>query len=219
MNNLINKIKKKRLASTLDKFLDQTNSNDLDGEESLKNLEENLIELIHYGNHSSNGLLFTKNGYFLTAKHCVDNLKGLRVRTNNGRMYGIKKICAVSHKSDIAIAKINLPRNIIPKRFNIYNTDELEKTPIILLTRKNGKIQENYGLISRDWSPQYSLDKLNLFSLFISTKPGDSGGIIISPNGELIGIHSGKDNSHNRYCIKINRVLDLIEFYKNKKNK
>ena len=42
----------------------------------------------------------------------------------------------------------------------------------------------------------------------------DSGGIIVSSDERLIGINKGyKDNGSAH--IKINRGLDLIEFYKN----
>jgi tetratricopeptide (TPR) repeat protein len=148
MINLFNILKKKEKAvSVLDEFLKQIPSNEhLDANESRRNLEENLVELTYYGHHSSNGLLFSGRGYFLTAKHCVEDIEDLnrlRARLYNGETYNIKKICAVSNKSDIAIGKIDLPRRYNPKMFKIYNTDKLEKIPVVLLTRVNGKIKEN----------------------------------------------------------------------------
>jgi hypothetical protein len=56
---------------------------------------------------------------------------------------------------------------------------------------------------------------MNRFVSKIMGKPGDSGGIIISPYGELIGIERGGDGNSYTSCIKIKKALDLIEFYKN----
>jgi len=217
---IIGKKKREKLVSTLDEFIRQTKLNivgalleDLNPNESRKNLEESLIELIYYdGQHSSSGLLFTNNGYFLTAKHCIENPKELMARLYNGKSYKIKKVYAVSHKSDIGLAKIKISGNYGIKKFRVYNTNKLEKIPIVLLIRKDGQIKEKYGMVDRDWSP--NTNKLNHFSSSVPTKPGDSGGIIINPDGKLIGIHSeGGDNKGSH--IKIIRALELIEFYKN----
>jgi len=212
---IIGKKKREKLVSTLDEFIRQTKLNeDLNPNESRKNLEESLIELIYYdGQHSSSGLLFTNNGYFLTAKHCIKNPKELRARLYDGKNYKIKKVCAVSHKSDIGLAKIKISGNYEIKKFRIHNTNKLEKIPIVLLIRKDGQIKEKYGIIDRDWNPG-SLDALNQFSSSIISKAGDSGGIIISPDGKLIGIHYG-NRPNNSSHIKIIRALELIEFYKN----
>lgn len=221
MINLFNIFwKEEKTSLILDEFLRQIRSNGhLNTKESRENLEENLIELTYYGYHSSNGLLFTNRGYFITAKHCVNDLNGLKAKLYNGKNCTIEKICAVSNKSDIAIGKINLPKKYSPKMFKTYNTDKLEKIPLVLLTRINGEIKEKYGFVNRDWSPS-SYKLANLFESKNLGKPGDSGGILVSPEGELIGIHRGStDNSTMGTCIKINRILDLIEFYKNKKLK
>ena len=56
-----------------------------------RNLNESLVEITHYGEHSSNGLLITDNGYFLTAKHCVmSKLRGMKIKLHNEKASAVK---------------------------------------------------------------------------------------------------------------------------------
>ena len=84
----------KQLVATLDDFLTNAKNNSLTANEARKNLEEGVIELVKYGKHSSNGLLITDDGYFLTARHCVEGSLSQQIVLYDGMKCKVEKICA-----------------------------------------------------------------------------------------------------------------------------
>lgn len=230
--NLIfsNRIKKqKETLFLLDEFIKNIYfGEDLTLKESKKNLEEGLIEIIYNnGVHHSNGLLITENGYFLTAKHCVESdLSSLKIKLYNGEVYPIKEsYFYFKTNEDIAIAKADIPRkgNYNIKKYKIFNTNNtsnFNKIPIALLTRLNNKINISYGFINKwDVSKVKLLDGdsfVNQFSLDILAKNGDSGGIFTSSDGRLIGIESTGNENNFATGVKILDALELVYYYKNK---
>lgn len=221
------KKKKVELISALDGFIQQIYwGGNITAEQSQKSLEESLIELTKYKRHSSNGVLITDNGYFLTAQHCVegDYLKDLEVRIDN-TFYPVKKVCAISNKSDIALAKIDLPGQCKPKQYKLYDSTEIEKEYVIMMSKWNTKLVKKYGGIKQE-EAIICIKKLddsnsiikwtNHFTTDCYSVPGDSGGIIVNPNGKLLGITStGGDVKNLTSAINIIKALELVHFYKN----
>ena len=81
----------KRLVTTLDDFLTNAKNNSLTSEQAKKNLREGIIELIKNEQHSSNGLLITDDGYFLTARHCVEGSLPLQIVLYDGMKCRVEK--------------------------------------------------------------------------------------------------------------------------------
>ena len=72
-------------AKALNEYIQNTYwAEDLTEEQSKKNIEESVIELVQNEKQVSNGLLITTNGYFLTARHCVKNIEGLKIKNRKG---------------------------------------------------------------------------------------------------------------------------------------
>ena len=223
-----NKIKKqKRIVSVFEELVGQNHMKNIEKNESEKNIEESLIEIVVEGQHSSNGILITDDGYFLTAKHCVDkNLERKSIRLYDGQIYPIEKVCAYAPNEDLALVKANIPNKCVPKKYKILENsleimNPLEKIPVNLMTRIDGKIIKKYGFIIPFHNYKILLEdeeKLisasNYLRLRISAKPGDSGGIVINTNKELIGIFCYGNKKNNATTANSKKALGLIEFYK-----
>ena len=231
---------RKNDAKTLENFIQNIYfANELSTKESIKNLEESLIELVQYKKyHSSNGLLVTENGYFITNFHCVKGHKKDNIKVNyQGKNYNIK-ICEPNLEEDLVLAKINLKGEQNPKRYKFFDTNSLKNYylwdfPINLKTKHDGKIKEKYGHLKFN----FCLDKTNKgeqkyanqIHTLIDTEKGDSGGIIIDKEGRLIALHSGaREIDENILELglvkgktlanqsKIFSALDLIQRYAHK---
>lgn len=208
--------KKNRERKTLEEFV-RTNWEELPYEESIKNLKSGLVEIICENKHYSNGILITENGYFLTALHCLEKIpEKLKIKTEDNQVYPRIKICCKNPREDLVLAKIDINKKFLPKKYSFYNTEKFERIPILSLTRKNGKIVEKYGLTQTNWNPAKNKNG-NYYANFLSingiSEPGDSGGIIISPRGKLMGINSESDGKIHGGVIKIRSALDLIYNY------
>lgn len=215
--------------TALDGFIQQLYWGEgLSPEKTKTNIYGGLVEIVKDGMHSSNGILITTNGYFLTAKHCVENgfHKGAKIRTYDDKEYEIEKICAYGSKEDIALAKANMPGKCETKPYRIYNTDAMQKDPVMLLTRRNGKTITKYGIVQ-----DYKIERLAIASTGIihlqnqigiklmDAEPGDSGGVIISPDGRLMGICTSitlNEQLKSTSGTKILSAMNVVHCYKRK---
>lgn len=232
----------KAAIKSLDEFIQQIYwGEDIAPEESKKNIKEGLIKILVYSqnthgissSYNSNGLLITEDGYFLTAKHCINHKLSdlMMIEDGKGRTYGIEKICAVSKKEeDIALGKIKIEKKSKPIKYRLYNTNQLKLgLPVAILYYNNdGKLETKYGLIKQIWNDS-KVDLLNgrftsfpdqfVIDLNKPAEPGHSGGVIISPDGRLVGILSTADVSGETNIaggVKFFKALELIDFYKRK---
>jgi S1-C subfamily serine protease len=203
--------------SSLDDFIRQFETPVVGINESIKNLEEGLIEIVQYGSHSYNGLLITNDGYFLTIKHGIKNRSGQKIRLPNGKKYPIQKVCIYTDDDDIALVKAAIPNKSSSREYLFYDTNNLESgMAVALLTRRKGKIERTYGFIGRRYSFVHTESGYypEHFSMLLESKPGDSGGLIVSPDGKLIGFDTSAAFPARSSAVKYNRALELIKYYK-----
>lgn len=182
--------KDRQALNTLEAFLAQTMENQLTDREAQQHLEKGVVELVQYDCHIANGLLITDNGYFLTAGHCLDDDDddddGWKlVRLYDGTEYALERICASgTGRMDIALAKAKVPGDASPRSYRFYKEDYIPaKEPIALLTRKNGQLVKKYG-----HTTNYTTAEGKTLVSTLGVKPGDSGGIVITGESELLGI-------------------------------
>jgi hypothetical protein len=199
----------KKNTQVLERFI-RGNWNSSSEKQSKKNLENNLLEITYKSNHhKGNALLITNNGYFLTALHCLEKDNNEIIKTQTGKRFYNYKICKSNKKEDLVLGKINLSRDFTEKKFNLYNTNKLEKIPFQLTTIRKGEVKRKYGFIQNNWN-NHTIEYQNHLSMNGIGKPGDSGGILIGPKGKLIGIMSGGNNYIIGTGIKMNSALNLI---------
>jgi hypothetical protein len=225
MLKYIKKKKTKEIISALDSFIQQIYwGEDLELNEAKRNLEEGVVEIIKYGKHTSNGLLITDDGYFLTALHCVDDTPKLNIKLHNGKTYKLEKEYIYAPKLDIALAKANISCECKLRRYKFFNTNRLEKMPVALLTRWEGKLiikggftDGYYGDMEVVKRPDNKIVSVSdQFTSNISSRKGDSGGIVVSSfDARLMGILSST-NKHTSSATGWLKILELIDFYKRK---
>ncbi len=185
----------------------------LSAEQSIKNLEESLVEVLYPNmTHKGNGLLITENGYLLTANHVEeedgkDCPSAKYIRNYQNKIYPIKKICQTDEREDLALLKADIAKEKVQKRYKVHNTNKLEnfdfgKFPVNLKTRRDEKIKNKYGCLLLKYGMGREFNYTNLFGTDIPVDKGESGGIVISAEGELVGLLSlgfQKENQGDLY--------------------
>ena len=203
-----------------------------------------IIEILYAGgSHLGSGLLLTQDGYFLTSAHCVYFSSGiLKTRLADGRIFSGFQICALDPLRDIALCKLFLPEGSAYHCFKFYfacpETGGDNPRSIIYLGRRDGGLTRKNGVLwHRLVDPRYGLQipeyfvRENKISCRYRTQPcqhydhypltldaeaGDSGGIIVTTKGALVGIlNSYNLCSDKKYatCARLSDAIPLIWEY------
>ena len=222
MNWLTQRTERKKDKAALHQFIQQLYwGENLLVPQAIKQLEQNVVELTQDGQHLANGLLITANGYILTAEHCIQ--KSNRWYAQNNQAFLIEKVCAVDPRNEIALVKANISAESAALEYRFYNSTllkRLEGKPVALLTRINSKIVRKYGLMEHasvnttasNNGKNCNYDDQILLSL--DSTPGDSGGVVASDDGRIIGFHSGyHGQQHKGVEVKLFKALELVSAY------
>jgi S1-C subfamily serine protease len=218
--------RKQTLIQALDDFIRNIYVADgLRTQDAQRSVAESLVELTYYGQHSSNGLLITDDGYFFTALHCIENdghhpLDQARVRLYDGTIYPVEKVCARLKSEDLAIVKAAIPTPCRARQYRFYNTNVLDNDAVVLLSRWNGTLvakdgsitHANYVITVRNTNHP-DIVYYNHFLTDHASIHGDSGGTITTPDGRVAGLVSG-GNYMITSGVKLIRLLDLLHGYK-----
>lgn len=215
-------------ADSLRKFILQLyHGENLTPAQSRQSLEESVVELTDpWGGHSSNGILITNSGYFLTALHCITGLPlDSYVRIANV-LYRVEKLCAYRKSEDLALGKIAMGGSGA-RSYRLHQENFLPHMSVRLLTRRSGEIVRKHGFAQRHQrgaqvvlpNGGYTKPQYPYFTFDVPTQLGDSGGVYVCPEGRLIGIHVGAygtpDRSYLSHSdgIRLFSALELIERY------
>ena len=196
--------------------------NSLTPHQARKNLEEGILELVDLdGNHSSNGLLLTDDGYFITSAHCLIGSHALRVILKD-QSYRITEVCSLDARNDIGLAKINSNGNSTSRVYKFFNPDNfslLQAIPIVVLTKQSGCL-----ILKGGYTCGLKIDKLttiqkvNLYDqieLNITVRQGDSGGVVSTSNYEIVGIvNTATISVSSGHASQWHKALELIVSYK-----
>ena len=214
---------KRAIVSAFDEFAQEFKNYDRQQlRRGLDYLEHGLVEITQYGQHIANGLLVTDDGYFVTAEHCVrDDLSKLKIKTHDGSTYKIERVCAVGTRFDVALAKAKISAETSARKYYFYNGKKMEALPVAVMTRRNGTLETLYGIATGNSSyiTVFKNEKLvqtyDNFNLILSARPGDSGGIILTPDSSIMGLLSTGNKKNYASGIEIRRALELVNFYGN----
>lgn len=211
---------KEKLVYMIDDFI-ENKTRRLTVDESKKNIENSLIEITDsYGRHSSNGLFISENGYFITAKHCLDDaINNIKISSKNEN-YELEKKCIFSEYEDLALGKAKIEGNCESKKYNLFNLSDINNMNFFVHLSKWEIEYKVKGINLKNYHNNIIIDKksnkkfINQFLCSGALIPGDSGGAIVNLHGELMGIAScGGDGLSTG--IKIESIIHLLNRYRN----
>jgi S1-C subfamily serine protease len=199
-----NRISEKELQSVtaLNAFVSTKNeSRKISTEESLREISDNIVEIsIEVGNQiiKGSGLMITSDGYIITAHHVVrDALEKnwkITVKTQIWKTYKVWWDAIHYNKStDIAIIKASKPVfPIKPIRAKVSQDDAIKRgEEVRVLWFRDGQKYNSLWMITKtnhNWKQSDENTVYGLFETDVRGKPGQSWGVIVNGDGELLGI-------------------------------
>lgn len=169
-------------------------------------------------NFRATGFLVDGRGYLVTNAHVVQNAKNLIVENKKGDQFYAQEIYS-NTLTDLAILKISdstfQPVTDLPYTFTKSNAELAE--PIFTLGYPREEVVYGEGYLSA--KSGYYGDTTS-YQISISANPGNSGGPVISKNGEVIGIISSKETNADGvvFAIKSRNIYAALKEIKKEKD-
>ena len=182
--------------------------------------KENILNVLITANHIINDKLLKEEDGKISIKIKEETEKTI-INLNNRIKY-------TNEEYDITIIEIKEEDNINNFLelddviiFDLFNNnkqeDNFENKTIYIIQYPQGNLSVSYGIFEHIYE-----DKKNFFRHKCTTYEGSSGSPILNENNnKVIGIHlkNGKDKKGNKGSFMNNVIKELIQYYKDKKNK
>lgn len=142
-------------------------------------------------NGMGTGVVIDPRGYVLTNYHVVQGVKRIEVTTSD-RQKTTAKVLAHDPETDLAILKIDLPRELPTIRIGSSSDLMLAETVAAVGNAYGYEHTVTVGIVSQlGRTVQVNEDQVyrNLIQTDASINPGNSGGPLLNLNGEMIGIN------------------------------
>ena len=181
-------------------------------EAALNNIKSVSIRPMAPGKFGGTGFLIDGTGYVATSAHVVSRADSVYVVNNRGEYFKTSVVYS-NDTTDVAIIKIidsNFIYRSVPYSIKKSSTELGEE--IFTLGFPRSEIVYGKGYLSAHTG--YNGDTTS-YQIAISANPGNSGGPIFNPSGEVIGILSGKQTTaegvvFSSKSINIYKALDQI---------
>lgn len=157
------------------------------------------------------GFLIDGKGYLVTNAHVISRMKNMYIENKKGDFYRAEAVYT-DKAVDLAILKITdtafKPINNLPYSIRKTNSELGEQFFTLGFPRNEIVYGEGY-LSAKSGSDGDS----TAYQLSVSANPGNSGGPVISRNGEIIGIITAKDAKADGvvYAAKSKNILSMLE--------
>ena len=142
-------------------------------------------------NGMGTGVVFDSRGYVLTNYHVVQGVQRIEVTTSD-RQKTTAKVLAHDPETDLAILKIDLPRELPTIRVGSSSDLMLAETVAAVGNAYGYEHTVTVGIVSQiGRTVQVNEDQVyrNLIQTDASINPGNSGGPLLNLDGEMIGIN------------------------------
>lgn len=150
-----------------------------------------FIELYNQYNQpvsSGSGIIISKDGRVATNLHVISDLslgQYVKIKLSDGRTYETSKVIGYNEKEDLALLKIDGPKNLPVAELG--NSSKISTGEKVYALGSPLRFQNTLseGIIS---NTSIQIDGVNRIQTSAPISPGSSGGALVNQNGKVIGV-------------------------------
>ncbi len=187
-----------------------------DNEKAEKTLSEQIRKSIvvvrktdRTGDESGFGAGFAvdRPGLIATARHVIGDARDFIVELPDGKTAKVLEVYASSNQLDLAIIRID-NESLAPLPISVEEISESRR--LISLGHPLGR---RYSTASGTYSGIYELEGIKMLELAMPIDPGNSGGPVVTAEGQVVGLVTMKSREKNNvgYAIPANLIRQMID--------
>ena len=184
----------------------------------LSRMQESTAEDVSPGSCTGTGIILSADGIVVTNYHVVKDAISIKVKLDTGKQLEAE-VVGLDPKTDLAVLKLNTAEKLPSATLGDSAACKVGSIVIAIGAPEGFEQSVTFGHISalqRSSEDLYYLDDL-VYLNFIQTDAainhGNSGGPLVTLDGEIIGINSvGSDDADNlNFAIPVNTVKNVVE--------
>jgi hypothetical protein len=170
------------------------NKKPMNASEIFKKVNPSIVYIETYNKYnekvgSGSGVIVSKDGVVVTNHHVivdVTEIQYVKIRLHNGQVYETDQVIGYSDNRDLAVLKINGPKNLVP--ITLGDSTKIKTGEKIFALGSPLGIQNSVteGIIS---NKNIIDNKLSFIQFTAPISEGNSGGALVNIYGELVGIN------------------------------
>ncbi|WP_343188356.1 Do family serine endopeptidase [Buchnera aphidicola (Ceratoglyphina bambusae)] len=185
-------------------------------ENDKNNKNNKKLERRYFNALGSGVIIDSKKGYVVTNNHVISDANDIQVKLNDGRYFNAK-IVGADINSDIAVIKLENPKNLTEIKFFDSDKVKIGDYAIAIGNPYGLGNTATYGIVSAICRNGLNIENYeNFIQTDAAINKGSSGGALVNLNGELIGLNTAilspkEGNIGIGFSIPSNMIKDLID--------
>ena len=155
------------------------------------------------------GFFINEGGDVITNYHVIKGSNKIEVMTSDGKKYPVKDTLATDVDSDLFLASVDIPQNMVHPIKISSEIPEIGEDIIIIGCPEGLSQTMTRGIIS---SVRYLENYGTVIQIDAAISPGSSGSPVINKEGEVIGVATfNREGQNLNFAISSQQVSNLIE--------
>lgn len=172
-----------------------------------------VVVISHFGREGKSdgvgsGFVVSPNGLIATSLHVIGEGRPVQITTADGSRLEVVEVYSWDRKNDLAVLKV---KGKIPAAFILGDSDSLRLGDELLAI--GNPMGLDFSVVRGVMSARREVEGTDMLQVAIPIEPGNSGGPLVNPKGEVVGIMALKSvvTANLGFAVPVNALKALLD--------